>query len=667
MRNSLRTLAMGTVFGALLTTSIARAAQPNNVILFIPDGLRSELVSKFLAPAMQQIKRGGVWFRNSHSIFPTFTTANASGMSTGHYLGDTGDFSNTIFAGYPEQYANGSVTPFLENDQVLGDIDDHFLGTVTLGDGSTQNVGYLNEEAVMAAARAAGYSTAAIGKVGPVGIFDHENSALVPSSVRDTRGTATTFVDDRTGAATGIPLDPAFAASLTAAGIPTAAPGRGANGSSGTNVTPGTTVPNNIQQDYFTQVVSDVVLPQFKAAGQPFFLVFWSRDPDGTQHNQGDSLNTVTPGINGPTSYSAVANADDDLRRIRESLVRTGLDATTDIIVAADHGFSTISKNSGDNNTPSTTSYAATQIYQTYRSGALAQEVPTGYLPAGFLAIDLAHGLGKALFDPDSAPASSPMPSSYPPVDPTQPPASDNSRRQRPVSGNGVIGTDPANPDVVVAANGGSDLIYLPNKANASALASQIVNLLLSEDYVSGIFVDDALGTFLGALPLSTINMKGTSITPVPTIVVNFKSMSTAGNGCPFTNAVLCAVEIADSGLQQGQGMHGSFNRGDTNNFMAAIGPDFQQGFVDPAPVSNADVGKTIAQILQLSIPNNGSLVGRVMSEAMPGGTVPTFTRSTMKSLTAGNGVYTEVRVQKVGGTTYFDAAGFPGRSVGIK
>ena len=38
----------------------------------------------------------------------------------------------------------------------------------------------------------------------------------------------------------------------------------------------------------------------------------------------------------------------------------------------------------------------------------------------------------------------------------------------------------------------------------------------------------------------------------------------------------MCAVEIADTGLQQGQGMHGSFSRADTMNFMAAIGPDFK-------------------------------------------------------------------------------------------
>jgi hypothetical protein len=48
--------------------------------------------------------------------------------------------------------------------------------------------------------------------------------------------------------------------------------------------------------------------------------------------------------------------------------------------------------------------------------------------------------------------------------------------------------------------------------------------------------------------------------------VVNFRSYAT---GCD--KPVMCAVNVADSGLQQGQGMHGSFSRADTMNFMAAI------------------------------------------------------------------------------------------------
>ena len=57
--------------------------------------------------------------------------------------------------------------------------------------------------------------------------------------------------------------------------------------------------------------------------------------------------------------------------------------------------------------------------------------------------------------------------------------------------------------------------------------------------------------------------------------------------------------------------MHGSFSRADTWNFMAMQGPDFKQQFVDPAPASNADVGRTIAHLMQLDTRDKGQLVGR--------------------------------------------------------
>ena len=101
-----------------------------------------------------------------------------------------------------------------------------------------------------------------------------------------------------------------------------------------------------MQQKYFADVATKVVLPLFKESNKPFVLVFWSRDPDGTQHNQGDSLLKVEPGINGPTSRAAVKNADDNLAQLHTALDELGLSANTDIIIAADHGFSTISKES---------------------------------------------------------------------------------------------------------------------------------------------------------------------------------------------------------------------------------------------------------------------------------------------------------------------------------
>ena len=301
----------------LLAACSDEGPKPRNLILFVPDGLRAMQVNAEAAPTLAALRDRGVNFANPHALFPTFTMPNASGMATGHYLGDTGTFSNTIFTGYPVAPAGGSMTPFIENDPVLGDIDVHFAGD------------YLNETTILNAARARGFSTAQIGKLGPTLQFDHTERS----------GERTITIDDSTGSAAGIPLSEPVKAALAAAGLPLAAPTRGDNGKAGDAKTPGTIVANVTQQAYFADVAAKVVLPMFKARKQPFLLMFWSRDPDGTQHNQGDSLLSVTPGINGPTSLAAVKNADNNLKQLMNALRDLGLAETTDIVIAADHGF----------------------------------------------------------------------------------------------------------------------------------------------------------------------------------------------------------------------------------------------------------------------------------------------------------------------------------------
>src|SRR4029453_6873526 len=96
----------------------AQNATPRNLILFVPDGLRGRIVTPQTAPAMAEVRDKGVNFRNSHSLFPTFPRANGSAIASGHYLGDTGVFSNTIYTGYPSEPAGGTVVPFIENDDV---------------------------------------------------------------------------------------------------------------------------------------------------------------------------------------------------------------------------------------------------------------------------------------------------------------------------------------------------------------------------------------------------------------------------------------------------------------------------------------------------------------------------------------------------------------------
>src|SRR4051812_20330536 len=103
MRKLLLITVLALAGGAALSGARQPAAAPakRNVIIFVADGLRHGSVNAADTPALWRIRTSGVYFRNSYSLFPTFTTANASAIATGHGLGDTGDFSNRIWVGYP--------------------------------------------------------------------------------------------------------------------------------------------------------------------------------------------------------------------------------------------------------------------------------------------------------------------------------------------------------------------------------------------------------------------------------------------------------------------------------------------------------------------------------------------------------------------------------------
>jgi arylsulfatase A-like enzyme len=593
------------VIAAALSIAVACSfhPRPHNVIIFVSDGLRSHIVTPATAPTMAAIRAEGVDFQNSHSLFPTVTTANASAIATGHRLGDTGDFGNTLYAGDPPLAAHApSRFASMEDDPTLADMDRRFGGD------------YLGETTLLEAARKAGFQTAAVGKLGPTSIQD--------VTARD--GRSTVVIDDEAGhpGATGLPLPDWLRKAIAAAGLAPSAPDRSLNDAAGDFQHAGTLHANQPQQDWFTAVVTQVLLPRFKAQDKPFVLVFWSRDPDGSQHDTGDSLNSLIPGINGPTSLAGIRNADTDLARIRKALQDLGLEDTTDIVLTADHGFSTNSRQSA-------TSPAA--------KGNYADVLP-GFLPPGFLAMDLSAALNLPVHDAKGGVIDA---------------------GAHPKSGTTILGADAAHPDILIGANSGADLLWLPG-AGAKALAARVVKALTAQDYVAAVFVDDALGPIPGTLPFSAIGLEGSARTPRPSIVVSFRSFST---GC--ADPEICAAEVADSSLQQGQGVHGAFSRADTHNFMAAIGPDFRRHYRDAGPVSNADLAITLAEILKLDLGSRGALGGRVLREAKRGGDRPRrWSQAVLKSAPGDAGFVTELHYQRMGDQLYFDYAGAPGRVV---
>jgi arylsulfatase A-like enzyme len=542
------------------------AAPARNIVIFVADGLRYGSVEPGNMPNLARLKAEGVDFTNSHSLYPTITTVNASAIATGHYIGDTGDFGNTLWTGTPMQSRGGGTVVGLENNAVLAEMNAKFGGN------------YLNEETLLARARAQGFSTAVIGKLGPTRIQD---STAAPD------GSQTLILDDSTGKANGFALPGWFKNAMAGAFLP--------------DQVPGTQVPNIPQEVWLMKATTRIVLPHFKQAGKPFALLFWSRDPDMSQHNTKDSVGETAPGINGPSGLAGTRDADFMLGELRAALKAQGLDQNTDIFVTADHGFLTIDHES--------------------QTSPSAQD---GQIKGGFLLADL----GTAL--------------------------------KLPKINNAALGADAAAPDIVLAANGGSDLIYLP-RADAKAMAGRIVEFLSTQDYVSGIFVNDRLGKVAGTLPMSAVNLIGSAKTPVPDLYVNFRTF--AGD---CDNSLQCEIGVHDTGLQTGQGSHGSLSRGETRNFMAAIGPDFKAGFADPAPVSNADIAPTMAHLAGIALAPRGRLTGRVITEALAGGAPVTVTKETLVSEPGPGGIRTILNRQAVGENRYFDAAGFADRTVGL-
>ncbi len=589
--NPMKKLLLAAVLSLAVHPALGQApapAKPHNVIIFVADGLRYGSVTPENTPNMWKLKSQGVDFTNSHSLFPTVTTVNASAIATGHYIGDTGNFGNSIWAG--SALLNGSPMAGLENNLTLAEMNERFGGN------------YLNETSLMAAARAQGWQTAVVGKLGPTRIQD---------LTANRNGSETLILDDSAGNETGLGQPSWFTGQLRANFTEAAVPA--------------TSMPNIAQQVNQMKAVTRIVLPHFADSGKPFALLYWSRDPDITQHSARDSVGEYDPGINGPSALAAVRNADTMLGLLLQALKDQGLDKTTDVFVTADHGFLTVAHSSA-------TSPSARAV----TPGAITD------LAGGFLAADLSTALGLRLTDPARQFATVDVSSG------------------RLSGGAGVLGLDPQHPDAVVAANGGADLVYLP-KDNARELAGRIVEFLAGQDYVSGIFVNDRLGNIPGALPMSALNLIGSARTPVPDIYVNFRTFAGV-----CENPLQCEVGIHDTGLATGQGSHGSLSRGETRNFMAAIGPDFKAGFADPAPISNADIAPTLAHIGGIDMPAKGKLTGRVISEALVGGAPVTVNRSTETSDPGPGGVRTILDYQTVGPNRYFDAAGFAGKTVGL-
>jgi hypothetical protein len=165
----------------------------------------------------------------------------------------------------------------------------------------------------------------------------------------------------------------------------------------------------------------------------------------------------------------------------------------------------------------------------------------------------------------------------------------------------------PANA-IVVAANGGSDYVYV--KDQNVATVQKIVTFFQSHKQYGAVFVAKKYAGIPGTITMDNIKIENAAGRN-PDIMVSFTwDDQQKINGMP-------GIEYESFGPNRG--MHGSFGTTDVHNTLVAMGPDFHAGFVDALPTGNVDVAPTVAQLLGVSLP---SADGRPLYEALLNSTI---------------------------------------------
>ncbi|WP_186646644.1 alkaline phosphatase family protein [Fluviispira vulneris] len=628
-------------------------ASKNKIILYVWDGLRPDVLTdpkaKDLIPNLIQLAKNGVEFKNNHSSYPTFTMLNAQVFATGSNAGKSGFYGNTLY--YPwralnknikEQArdANGTditssfLEPFFTQDyKILQSIDqpqvDEPLIQVTT---------------LMQEAQKNGLVTAVVGKSGSAFIQDYkaqgyildekhawplefakelqEKNISLPKYTANAYNPGQLILSENNG-------DPIKKDKVYYLG----------DVSEGTDPIKGNKSPYNAQNEYMSNIFINNIIPD----KSPDLSVLWLRNPDSTEHAYGPGSSAY---------YDALSANDKILGKLVTKLKELNLDKKTNIIIVSDHSHSNILATKRDDENgfpqlmydlhqlvsdengnhkigPATQSEKVhskknnekllitngISVSGTIRTADLITKAKLktkdGYLIAAYDGGDCSFNAGlSGIRKSDGQIHTSSLGYNKP----------DAICKDK--SGKNLAFTSPAYPvpsdlsnsdkveKIVIAPNGGTDYIYLPNH-NPEVL-KELTRFFQRRQEYSAIFVDDLrykLGSHFpnGALPLSYVKLANTSGRN-PDIIVSLTSNSNViVNGLKGTE-----YDSTDGDWQRGN--HGSFGKIDIHNTLLAFGPDFKEKTSIDLPTGNVDVAPTIATLLGLKL---GQTDGRPLLEAL--------------------------------------------------
>lgn len=624
------TSAIGGIIGNMPATPASPAAAVRTII-FVWDGLRPDDVSATNTPNLYALQQAGVRFADNHSTFPTFTMMNGASFATGSFPGTTGFYGNTFWT--PPQGASSTIPAGNGAGGTPADyVDPVFTEDYAILD--TLNTYYGNQlllvKSLFAAAQAAGMTTAAVGKSGAAYIQDlGKNSFFVDENTVQPLALA----NELQTAGIALPVNTVKNhASLTLSagnGNPTARAGyvtfnttaydpagvQTVAARDSTDATQGE--PAAAANKYMMQVFTDYILPK----KNPMLSLIWFRTPDNVEHGYGPGTANVAAGLK---------SQDARLGELMAALKARGLDATTNIVVVSDHGHSTVSgplalyplRTINPSPTPpngpavngSTSGTSAASLGAASAGGfSFSGDVRTADLLTyrGVHAYDGGGCSTSAMYGLDA----NSKPTVAVKVDAGGALCGAAGAKYQAVSAalaNPVAsfrvpapGALPAD-GVVVAANGGSDYLYVPG--HDAALIRKIVGILQAREEYGAIFVDSRYGAIPGTFTMKDANLengarKGNG---APDIVVSFawdETVTIQGKN---------GIEFESTGGQRG--MHGSFGITDVHNTLIGYGPSFQKALVFSGPSGNVDVAPTVAWILGLLMPQAD---GRILNETL--------------------------------------------------
>src|SRR5437867_7513967 len=551
-------LGPGDGLGAQDAGSIAR-----RVIIFVWDGLRADDVTPENMPNYFAMARSGVVFADHHAVYPTFTMMNSASIATGTYSGVHGFYGNVVYAPSARgKNAKGvvidfSAPAFIEDFGVVEAVRESYQGRLTL------------VATMLQAAQAKGLTTAAIGKFGAAFIQDYKRGGIV--------------LDEDAA----MPLS--FARELQKAGyaLPRNTPNAhnaGALVLANDNGDPTTPIPIQRMKDgqtanpldrtvalsrrgfrYLTDVFVDYILPNKK----PDLTIFWSKEPDATNHAYG-------PGTY--NSIDATKMNDEILGRVVAKIRQLGWEQTTDIMITQDHNHSTVS---GD---------VAHFPFRGIVDGDVGSHDPYGYSVSGFVrTAELLTLDGLKAYDGAGCrniPTLSGILFDGTHLHPTKNDADGTvcGKAQMYTSPRYVVPNPVPASGIVVAANAGSDYLFVPD-GDANTVKAAVASLQ-SRLHFGAVFVSDKYGDIAGPLRMGLINTASPTSGRGPDIIVRFSfdaHVAVAGRpGISYVSSV------------NRRGDHGSFSRTDTHISMMAHGPDFKSAMLDTLPTANVDIAPTV-------------------------------------------------------------------------